>query len=48
MRQLEFWFEFARTYSHPAGLRIEDATRSAGVELAWRPRLLGPIFKAQG
>jgi len=29
-------------------LRIEEATRSAGVELPWRQFLLGPIFKAQG
>jgi 2-hydroxychromene-2-carboxylate isomerase len=45
---LEFWFEFASTYSYPAALRIEAAARSAGVPLAWRPFLLGPIFRAQG
>jgi 2-hydroxychromene-2-carboxylate isomerase len=48
MRQLEFWFEFASTYSYPAAMRVEAVARSAGVEVAWRPFLLGPIFKAQG
>jgi 2-hydroxychromene-2-carboxylate isomerase len=45
---LEFWFEFGSTYSYPAALRVERVARAAGVELAWRPFLLGPIFKAQG
>jgi 2-hydroxychromene-2-carboxylate isomerase len=45
---LEFWFEFASTYSYPAAMRVEDAARAAGVALVWRPFLLGPIFGAQG
>jgi len=45
---LEFWFEFASTYSYPAALRIEALCASAGVALRWRPFLLGPIFFAQG
>jgi 2-hydroxychromene-2-carboxylate isomerase len=45
---LEFWFEFASSYSHPAALRVEAAAQAAGVPLAWRPFLLGPIFAAQG
>jgi 2-hydroxychromene-2-carboxylate isomerase len=45
---LEFWFEFASTYSYPAAMRVEDAARTAGVSLAWKPFLLGPIFGAQG
>ena len=48
MSQVEFWFEFASTYSYPAALRVEKLARSAGVGLAWRPFLLGPIFEAQG
>jgi len=48
MSQVEFWLEFGSTYSYPAALRIEQVARLAGVELAWRPFLLGPIFKAQG
>src|SRR5215510_1892771 len=45
---LEFWFEFASTYSHVAAQRIEAAARSAGVPVVWRPFLLGPIFQQQG
>jgi 2-hydroxychromene-2-carboxylate isomerase len=45
---LEFWYEFASTYSYLAAMRIEAAAESAGVVLVWRPVLLGPIFKAQG
>ncbi|MEQ8826572.1 MAG: DsbA family protein, partial [Parvibaculum sp.] len=46
--KVEFWYEFASTYSYPAAMRVEAAARSAGVELLWRPFLLGPIFGAQG
>ena len=45
---LEFWFEFASTYSYPAAMRIEEEAARAGVAVAWRAFLLGPIFKAQG
>ena len=45
---LDFWFEFASTYSYPAAARIEDVARRAGVRVAWRPFLLGPIFGSQG
>jgi len=44
----EFWYEFASPYSYLAAMRIEQAAGEAGVELVWRPFLLGPIFKAQG
>jgi 2-hydroxychromene-2-carboxylate isomerase len=45
---LDFWFEFASTYSYPAVARIEDVARRAGVQVSWRPFLLGPIFGSQG
>ncbi len=45
---LDFWFEFASTYSYVAAMRAGDAAARAGVQLRWRPFLLGPIFKAQG
>jgi 2-hydroxychromene-2-carboxylate isomerase len=48
MATLEIWFEFASTYSYVAALRVEDVARAAGVPLAWKPFLLGPIFRAQG
>ena len=45
---IEFWFEFASTYSYPAAMRIAALAAAAEVTLRWRPFLLGPIFKAQG
>jgi 2-hydroxychromene-2-carboxylate isomerase len=48
MPRLSFWYEFASTYSYLSAMRIEAAAAVAGVEIAWRPFLLGPIFKAQG
>lgn len=48
MPKLEFWYDFASTYSYLSAMRIEAVARAAGVEIAYRPFLLGPIFKAQG
>lgn len=48
MPKLEFWYDFASTYSYLTAIRIEDLAGTAGVEIAYRPFLLGPIFKAQG
>jgi len=45
---LEVWYEFASTYSHVAVQRVEALAAKAGVPLAWRVFLLGPIFREQG
>jgi 2-hydroxychromene-2-carboxylate isomerase len=45
---MEFWFEFASTYSYLAASRIEQLASAAGVVIVWRPFLLGPVFKTQG
>ena len=45
---LQFWFEFASTYSYLSVMRIGELADRAGVEVDWRPFWLGPIFKAQG
>jgi len=45
---LDFWFDFASTYSYPAAMRVRAVANAAGVEVKFRPFLLGPIFKAQG
>ncbi len=45
---LDFWFEFASTYSYPAAIRIGPLARARGVALRWRPFLLGPVFKQNG
>jgi 2-hydroxychromene-2-carboxylate isomerase len=46
--RLDFWYEFASTYSYLAALRIEALAQERKMDIAWRPFLLGPIFKAQG
>jgi 2-hydroxychromene-2-carboxylate isomerase len=45
---IDFWFDFASTYSYPAAIRIGALAENAGVKVRFRPFLLGPIFKAQG
>jgi len=45
---VDFWFDFASTYSYPAMMRIGASAEAAGVAVRLRPFLLGPIFKAQG
>ena len=44
---IEFWYEFASTYSYPAAMRVERMAEAAGVRVEWRPFLLGPLFHAQ-
>jgi 2-hydroxychromene-2-carboxylate isomerase len=46
--QLEFWYEFASTYSYLSAMRIEAGAEKAGVGIVWKPFVLGPIFHAQG
>ncbi|HEX2887282.1 2-hydroxychromene-2-carboxylate isomerase [Vineibacter terrae] len=48
MPTVEFWYEFASTYSYLAAERVEGVARVMGVDVRWRPFLLGPIFAAQG
>ena len=45
---VDFWFEFASTYSFLAVERIGPLAAERDIALRWRPFLLGPIFKAQG
>lgn len=45
---IQFWFEFASTYSYPAASRIEAAAQARGIAVEWKPFLLGPVFKSQG
>ncbi len=45
---VDFWYEFASTYSFLAAERIESLARERGVGVRWRPFLLGPILKAEG
>lgn len=45
---VEFWYEFASTYSWLSVMRIEPLAEAAGVQLEWKPFLLGPVFMALG
>jgi 2-hydroxychromene-2-carboxylate isomerase len=45
---LDFWFDFASTYSYPAAQRIGPLASKARVKVRFRPFLLGPIFQGQG
>jgi len=45
---LDFWFDFASTYSYPSAMRLRALAEETGVAVNFRPFLLGPIFAAQG
>lgn len=47
-KTIDFWYEFASTYSYPAAMRVEKVAKAADVAVRFRPFLLGPIFGAQG
>lgn len=46
--RLEFWFEFASTYSYLSAMRIDQMAAQRGLSVIWQPFLLGPLFAAQG
>ncbi len=48
MARIDFWFEFASTYSYPAAMRIEALAAKSGIEVRWRPFLLGAVFRDRG
>lgn len=48
MTRLEFWFDYASTYSYLSAMRFADACAARGLAPVFRPFLLGPIFGAQG
>jgi 2-hydroxychromene-2-carboxylate isomerase len=45
---VDFWYDFASTYSYLTAMRIEALAQEAKLTIRWRPFLLGPIFAAQG
>lgn len=45
---LEFWFEFGSNYSYLSVMRIEALARKSDLAIAWKPFLLGPIFRDFG
>jgi 2-hydroxychromene-2-carboxylate isomerase len=45
---LELWFDFSCPYAYLASRRAPHVARAAGVELSWRPMLLGGVFRGIG
>lgn len=46
--KIQFWYEFASTYSYLSMMRIEQLAQAHNYTLEWKPFLLGPILHAQG
>lgn len=46
-KQLDFWFDFASTYSYVAALRVDPLCKAAGLTISYKPFLLGPLFVEQ-
>lgn len=47
-KTIEFWFDLGSNYSYLTAMRIEDLAGSLGVDVVWKPFLLGPIFQSFG
>ena len=45
---MEIWFDFGSNYSYLSVMRVEALAHAAGVDLAWRPFLLGSVFRELG
>ncbi|MDB5597629.1 MAG: hypothetical protein JWM36_4590 [Hyphomicrobiales bacterium] len=48
MTSVDFWYDFASTYSYPSAMRIEKLAAERDLAVVWRPFLLGSIFAEQG
>ncbi|MFP6745932.1 MAG: 2-hydroxychromene-2-carboxylate isomerase [Alphaproteobacteria bacterium] len=48
MTPIDFYFDFSSPYGYLASLRIDDIATKHGREAAWRPYLLGVVFKTTG
>lgn len=45
---IDFYFDFSSPYGYFASTRIDELAARHGRDTAWRPILLGPMFKAVG
>ena len=48
MKRVEFFFDLSSPYSYLAATQLPELARRTGAELAWRPMVLGAVFKASG
>jgi len=46
--EIEFWFDFGSNYSYLSAMRIEAEARRHDIRIAWKPFLVGPIFRVLG
>lgn len=46
--KIEFFYDVGSPYSYFAAAQVEDLAKEAGLPVAWRPFLLGGVFKASG
>jgi 2-hydroxychromene-2-carboxylate isomerase len=47
-KTIEFWFDLGSNYSYLSVMRIEEEAARLGVQVRYKPFLLGPIFKSFG
>ena len=47
-KPVDFYFEFSSPYGYIAAAVAEEAEKRIGRPMAWRPMLLGPVFKLTG
>src|ERR1035437_9261099 len=47
-KHIDFWFDFASSYSYLSAMRIEPLAAAKNIKVNWRPFLLGPVFTAMG
>jgi 2-hydroxychromene-2-carboxylate isomerase len=47
-RSIDFWFDYASPFAYLGATQIEALARAAGAELAWKPMLLGALFRDLG
>lgn len=45
-KHIDFYFDFSSPYGYLAAMRIDALAAKYGRDVAWRPILLGPAFKA--
>ena len=45
MGAIEFWYEFSSPYAYLSSMRIEAMAVEKGIEVLWRPFLLGAVYK---
>jgi len=46
--RIGIWFDYSSLYSYPAVMRVEALADAHGVDVDWRPFLLGPVFRRIG